>query len=1045
MAKRLLKRISKTAKQRRRLEKLLRARKRRDAKPSYDTLEAKQLLALGVGANDCAPDLVLSQVATQTVEVGQTLSFNIFSAGGTVTDVDASGSPTSDNIRVQLDPDVPEDAPVGASITEAGVFTWTPTQDQIGTFEIIVIAVDQGTPPLADAETFTVEVTASSGGNVAPVVDLNGTSSGTGFASTFTEDAGAVSIVDTNTLVTDSDNTTLASTSIILSNRPDGDAESLSVDVGSTSISGSYDSITGRLELTGSDTLANYRQVISTLRYNNTSQAPDTTDRVVTVTVNDGTEDSPTSTATVTIEAVNDAPDLAAISDQNATVGQLLEVTISATDPENDGLTFQFDPQATGIPASATLTPNGNSATISWTPSASDGIGPFTFAVLVTDDDASNPLSDLETYTVTLVSDPPVIDLNGNDPDTGFVATFTEDAGPVLLVDPELTVTDPNDANLQSASVSITNLQDGAFEFLGVNDALGPNITATYDATTGTLSLTGEDTLANYQAVLRTLTYVNTSQAPTVGDREIDIAVNDGTNTSISARSAVSVVAQNDSPNLTLPSPFNNSSTPIPRQVGQPITFNATAVDPDDDTTIFILDLDNSGLPEDAAQPSISNSGAFAWTPDALGTFEIGIIAIDSEGASDVEFFTIQVTEVSSAFASITDISPANGDELVASTSVATINFDSPVDPTTVTAESFFATASGQQLDGSIFVSSTGMFARLNFENELPGSTQISVFANGDLITDLAGNPIDGNGDNQAGGMGGATFSTVPDVGIQGSSVSGRVIASEPDSSGNDVPLGGVTIRVEGAPELNVVTDSNGEFTLVNVPAPNFFVSIDGSTTTLESGNPLSDGGFYPDIGELFESVPGQEISLDFNIHLPFILDEAIHEIVPGEEITIGLPQQQITDDPVFADVRLTVPANSLVLPDGSLADEVGIFRVDSDRLPAPLPPTLNHAFDVTIQAPDGAFFDVPAPVTFPNVDGAAPGEQRLLMSFDHASGEWIVVGTLTAVDEDGDGVAEVVVSDEGSGVLEPGWHGAQNGSPSNGGGEGEGEGEGEG
>ena len=241
MTKRLLKRITETVKQLPSSESPARARKRREETLAYESLEDKRLLALGVGTNDCAPDLVTSQVATQTVEAGQTLSFDIFAAGATVTDLDASGNPTGDDIRTLLDPDVPADTPQGATITEAGVFTWTPTEDQIGSFEIVVIAVDQGTPPLADAETFMVEVVASGSGNSVPVVDLNGTGTGTGFASAFTEDAGAVSIVDTDAVVTDSDNTTLASASIVLSTRPDGIAVSLYVETDGTSISGSYD------------------------------------------------------------------------------------------------------------------------------------------------------------------------------------------------------------------------------------------------------------------------------------------------------------------------------------------------------------------------------------------------------------------------------------------------------------------------------------------------------------------------------------------------------------------------------------------------------------------------------------------------------------------------------------------------------------------------------------------------------------------------------------------------------------------------------------
>ena len=49
-------------------------------------------------------------------------------------------------------------------------------------------------------------------------------------------------------------------------------------------------------------------------------------------------------------------------------------------------------------------------------------------------------------------------------------------------------------------------------------------------------------------------------------------------------------------------------------------------------------------------------------------------------------------------------------------------------------------------------------------------------------------------------------------------------------------------------------------------------------------------------------------------------------------------------------------------------------------------------------------------------------------MSFDHALGKWIVVGTMTAMDRDGDGRAEIVEPDAGVGIRAPGWHGQQNG-----------------
>ena len=270
------------------------------------------------------------------------------------------------------------------------------------------------------------------------------------------------------------------------------------------------------------------------------------------------------------------------------------------------------------------------------------------------------------------------------------------------------------------------------------------------------------------------------------------------------------------------------------------------------------------------------------------------------------------------------------------------------------------------------------------------------------------------------------TSATAPLTRIPGTNVTGRVIASEQDQ-GNDVPLEGVTVRVDGFPDLFAVTDANGDFTLADVPAPDFFVHIDGSTTTLAGGNPLPTDGFYPIVGKPFHSVPGQTVALamdgqPFDIHLPFILDEAIHPVTPGVEMSVGLPASQTQSDPQLELVSLTVPADSLINDDGTPGTQVGVFKVESDRLPAPLPDGLDHSFDITIQT-DAESFDVPAPITFPNLDGLAPGEKTFLMSFDHGQGKWLTVGTMT-VDPDG----QTVSTDPGVGVEAPGWHGIQRG-----------------
>lgn len=1129
MAKRLLKRVSKTAKQRRRLEKLLRARKRRDPNPSYDALEAKRLLALGVGSNDCAPDLVLSQVATQTVEVGQTLSFDIFSAGATVTDVDANGNPTGDNIRTLLDPDVPADTPEGASITEAGVFTWTPTQSQIGTFEIIVIAVDQGTPPLADAETFTVEVTASSGGNVAPVVDLNGASSGTGFASTFTEDAGAVSIVDTSVTVTDSDDTTLASASIVLSNRPDGDAESLSVDVGGTSISGNYDSTTGRLDLSGSDTLANYRQVISTLRYNNTSQDPDTTSREVTLTVNDGTDDSVASTATVTVEAVNDAPDLEAIPSQNATVGQLLEVTISATDPENDGLTFQFDPQATGIPASAAITANGNSASISWTPLASEGTGPFTFAVLVTDD-SSSPLSDLETFTVSIATNAPIIDLNGNDSGSDFATTFTEDAGAVGLVAPDLLLSDPSDSNLVSATITITNLQDGPAELLSINDALATSITSVYLPETGVLTLTGSDSVANYQALLQSLEYNNASQDPNFANRVIEIVVSNGTEESTVRTSTVTIVTQNDSPNLLAISdqtatvgqeivasvsatdvdsndiltfaldPENQPAdatieqtpgartatirwTPTVDNTAAPVTFgvlvtdNGTPTLVDSETfEVVVSNNDDSDSPEVLSAPTGTFSSSFSSFPvsfnEAVGAealnpsnYELVIIGGTNDGqtvpissvissgeqAVDIAFaseldeetyrLTLDATGISDVAgnlltgtttfdftvavpAALAVVAPQNGEQDVRTTRELRVTTSEPIDPSTINDDSFYVIAGGQKVAATIRVGSDNQSLTLFPNQPLPSSTRARLVIDGAAILGTDGLQLDGNGDGTPGGEGRFDFTTVGLTRIAGTSISGFVYDSTSSTDAEKVPIVGLTLRAEGVPGLTAVTDETGAFTLQDTPGNEFFVVLDASTAIN-----APEGYTYVGTSKPLHPVAGQATVLNkdgnpFDIFLPLAKDGDAITVTPGQITTAQFSESNLE---MLADIRpdiarseweklaIEIPPDSLFFEDGSSATQIQIFPLAADRIPAPVPDGLNPAIVFSLDAGGAESFDRPAKITYPNLDGLAPGEQRFIFSFDHDAGEWVPTGTMTVSHD-----ASVLISNEG--VQTVGW-----------------------
>lgn len=90
-------------------------------------------------------------------------------------------------------------------------------------------------------------------------------------------------------------------------------------------------------------------------------------------------------------------------------------------------------------------------------------------------------------------------------------ASYTEAAAPVT-VDNTVTVSDVDDTEITGGSITISSgFLDG--DLLAVIDS--GNITSFYDPGTGVLSLGGTDTLANYQALLRTLTYEHNTTEPT--------------------------------------------------------------------------------------------------------------------------------------------------------------------------------------------------------------------------------------------------------------------------------------------------------------------------------------------------------------------------------------------------------------------------------------------------------------------------------------------------------------------------------------------------
>lgn len=378
--------------------------------------------------------------------------------------------------------------------------------------------------------------------------------------------------------------------------------------------------------------------------------------------------------------------------------------------------------------------------------------------------------------------------------------------------------------------------------------------------------------------------------------------------------------------------------------------------------------------------------------------------------------------------------SPLNGESGVAPTRETIISFSGALNPATVTKNAFKAQVAGQDLDFRLYLSKDARQVTLFYTDPLPGNARVRVSIDGAILRAANGDPVDVDSDNLPGGLGVLEFTTLSLTLIPGTSVCGRVFASELATNGMtsvNTPLVNATITVDGREsELRATTNATGNFCLDPAPAGRFFVHIDGRTAT----NSLPAGSYYPFVGKTWDSVPGIESSIG-DVYLPLVVPGTLQPVSQTEETVIRFAPEILQKFPQFEGVHITVPAGALFNDDGTPGGLAGIAPVPPDRIPGALPEELDFPMVITVQTDGAANFDQPAPVCFPNLPspntGKAlePGEKSALWSFNHDTGRFAVVGPMTA---SADGT--LVCTDPGVGVPAPGWHSWNPGTPGRGG-----------
>ncbi|GAA0019877.1 VCBS domain-containing protein [Bradyrhizobium diazoefficiens] len=412
------------------------------------------------------------------------------------------------------------------------------------------------------SSTLTITLT---GTNDAPVLNANGGSL------PYTENQAATAI---DTVLTASDvdsaNLTGATVSITANFTSGQDVLGFSNQNG---ITGSYNASTGVLTLTGSATVAQYQAALESVTYFNSSDNPSGTTRTISYQVDDGQTANHASnivTSTVAVTPVNDAPVGVAGHTLNYTENQAATaidpaLTLSDVDNANlasatvqitgnyvngqDVLGFTNQNGITGSfnAATGTLTLTGSSSvanyqtaldSVTYLNTSDNPSGVARTVTIITNDGTANSVAVTDTINVTPVNDAPVVV-------AGHTLSYTENQA-ATAIDPALTVSDIDSANLASATVQITGDYVTGQDVLGFTNQNG--ITGSFNAATGTLTLTGSSSVANYQTALDSVTYLNTSDNPSGLARTVTIITNDGTANSVAVTDTINVTPVNDAP-----------------------------------------------------------------------------------------------------------------------------------------------------------------------------------------------------------------------------------------------------------------------------------------------------------------------------------------------------------------------------------------------------------------------------------------------------------------------------------------------------------------
>jgi VCBS repeat-containing protein len=494
-------------------------------------------------------------------------------------------------------------------------YTTSPSRCGFGTFPVVV-PVPHTAPVLANIETTAL-----------PYV------------------AGAPPVPITSTLtVSSADATTLASATVTISSGLVAADDTLGF-TSQNGITGSYSSSTGVLTLSGTASLADYQTALRSVTYSANGTTP-AGSRTVSFQVNDGFPANNLSNVvsrTITV-AANTPPtcsNVSASTDKHTAID--INVLSSCSDPDGDTLTVTAV-NTTGTKGSVSINGNG---TVHYDPNGQfDGLtqgqtATDTFTATVSD--GFTITTTTVTVTINGVNDKPVIASVETTP-----LAYRAQTPPVAITS-TLTISDDDDSTMAGATVSITSGLDAAADLLSFTNANG--ITGSYDSSAGVLTLTGNASIADYQAALRSVEFSTQDNSTSPAARTISFQVTDSVGAASNTATRTIDVGEAAMP----PTAVDHSYTAVgntPLGVGTTPTGPAATVggsllngdsDPSDPSATLTVTANST---PGHGSVTVNPDGTFTYTPDAgfSGTDTFTYTIAGSNAPSKTATATVTIT-----------------------------------------------------------------------------------------------------------------------------------------------------------------------------------------------------------------------------------------------------------------------------------------------------------------------------------------------------------------------------------------------------------------